>query len=335
MFRSIVASLVRDSGASQTALYLFKVFKALDECMENVMCLKELEMMYIKNLDFIDEDVEDSAAGVLLLIMGNVYSPTLTADHLNYWFGGVSTVLHRSFLSRVDDVHRQKVTPCVLIVVPRKDTDLQTLVDDLFGNAEWVEDFRGEPASKSEMMSVCPRILGLQVTRTRVGVITTSVTLVNEKKERPTAAERKAKKQAELAERNLQLSEFYSTLSYTMKLNLSGTVDGEDGPVVTQHRYQLVSMIVRQTTWLANGNSTGHYETVCSMGGSEGNAQEWFLFNDGAVSRMDATDVLNFTGADSGFTWGNKPRKVPRANKLFVEYFQFVRTDCLEEYYRG
>jgi hypothetical protein len=289
---------------------LKQLFLALaDMQSRSALDLDALNLMYVDHLSWLERGQQDSSCGVLLLLFQHCWGDVIIPSRINDWFGGETASFARFVNCGTECKRLVHSAPFVATVQIDDDSDLQSLINARFS------DFGVELTSKVkfgemtgdaimfEKIATCPRILGIQIVRDKV----TSILNVDE------------------------MSAFYSTLTYGMELDLSEAVISG---VESEHccKYQLVSMIVRQTSW-SEDSTNGHYEAVCSAKKNGKRTIEWFLLNDSQSRKIFPRDVCSFTGKpDSPHCFGEATQN-PRENKLFVEYFHFVRQDCLDSYY--
>ncbi len=131
------------------------------------------------------------------------------------------------------------------------------------------------------------------------------------------------------------LDMFYSSMTYGMSLDVRRVMLEPDDSACC-FKYRLVSLIARQTKVnVIDGNTEGHYVAVCSSRSAEGGDVIWHKIDDQNSRSVTVTDVLGFTGDDGTPVCGRKNKKLPKENMLFAHYLEYVREDCLDDYYNG
>jgi hypothetical protein len=294
--------------------YLSDLFVALDR--KELVDLYSLGLHYDAHLKELVEIIEQNSAAEIL---GKLMTCVMSGNpHLNTveWFGGQWSEFVR--FTACGTVKQKKLDqsgdPLLVIVSVEDDCHLQDLFDTRFSSAKEptpdvrIDDMVGE-AVHFEKIDVFPLVLGVQVNR------------LQKFGDYP----------------NGGLDKFYSTLKYGMELDVSEAMsDVSEMPTV---KYKLVSLLLRQTTFSEDGTHhvNGHYMAVVSVPkpNQDDDRVDWWLCDDEEVSALTERNVLSFNGVGKLFTFGEKNKKRKNQEKYFVEYFQFVREDHVDEYRRG
>lgn len=317
MFRNLLGNMgITSEKQGKIVKYLKDVFAELDVRKGSSVDLVQANLHYFEFLsDWCKEGEENSATEAVALLFRD--SVSVGDGRANSWFGG-QMLEYTLFTEKGEEFSRLEEKSDRLtstVVLTGDGSSLQDCFDQCYSTevepTENVELERGGTVWRGQAkrfikFKTCPSILSVEVVRDQFNSeVTTSA----------------------------KLKQFYHSLTYSMELDVSRAMSRDHSMPCCE--YHLVALIARRTAWTKAGQSEGHYKAVVSVLSPVGAGIQWWMCNDELVEAIVVDDVLRFTGGAGSQTDGPYNKKCARENKMFVDCFQFVRKDRLDDFYAG
>jgi hypothetical protein len=273
------------------------LFNQLKEHAGKFIDLESLRMQYYSHLTWYVQSEQDGAGSVWMMLLQKclLESNVQVMD----WFGGETVWYTKALTADKFEAAPVGMTFFMATIVMVKDGNLQDEIDKSYA-AEHLQPRLDSEGNISHLrykkISVAPRILSIQVVRTRTP-----------------------------GPQGLEI--FRSALHYGLELNL-GNCRSESVNEVNSE-YQLVGLIARQTRWRGLYSLSEHYLAVCSKRFERSGGLHWYLMDDNIVTEIPVDAVLDFSGGPGSYC----SRKDTSSNRYFAELFLYVHKDYLEEFY--